>query len=325
MGGSTWSDSHYRDRATLRSKTGKKTFAYDNDIRSGKSAKAAHQTLDPAKLKAGKREARDSDEHPESNPVFVGLDVTASMSVVPTMIQKKLPSLMGLLLRKGYLTDPAICVSAIGDVECDSVPLQIGQFESGIEIEDDITNLYMEGGGGGNRHESYDLALYFLARCTSCDAFEKRGKKGYAFIICDEELRPHVSRSAVARVFGDDHKLEADIGIETILAEALEKWELYCIVPKLTNHFSDPSYKERWRDLLGERVLLLEDPDGISELIASCIGVLEDNADMASLATDLKDEGASDSVAAAVGTALAKVGDNAGLAIAGANTGLTEL
>ena len=30
--------------------------------------------------------------------------------------------------------------------------------------------------------------MYFLARCVKTDAWEKRNKKGYAFIICDEEL-----------------------------------------------------------------------------------------------------------------------------------------
>src|SRR5207247_2068681 len=107
---------------------------------------------------AGKvmRESRDSTNHPESNAVIVLFDVTGSMGEVPRTIQRKLPSLMGLLLRKSYLTDPAILVGAIGDAYSDRVPLQIGQFESGIEIEDCLTNIFLEAGGGGQIHETYE-------------------------------------------------------------------------------------------------------------------------------------------------------------------------
>lgn len=325
MGGSTYSDDHYRAAASYRAANNIPTFQHDAAIRSGKSAAKAHESLDPSKLKAGKRESRDSDAHPESNAVFVGLDVTGSMREVPKMIQAKLPTLMGLLLRKGYLTDPAICCAAIGDVKFDRAPLQIGQFESGIEIETDITNLYLEGGGGGNGQESYDLALYFLARCTSCDCYEKRDKKGYAFIICDEDMPPSLHASEVERVFG--HKPEADIPIITLLEEVLERWELYCIIPKMTSYYGDPKYSARWRSLLGERVLHLEDPDGISEMIASTIGVLEDQVDLDGLVGDLTSEGSTEKTANAVTKALATVGAGKGglSKVTDGDTGLSTL
>jgi hypothetical protein len=34
----------------------------------------------------------------------------------------------------------------IGDATCDRAPLQIGQFESGIEINQDLAKLWLEGG-----------------------------------------------------------------------------------------------------------------------------------------------------------------------------------
>lgn len=64
MGGTSWSDSAYIDRATLRSSTGTKSFAYDDDIKTGKVAAKTHVALDPSKMKAGCRECRDSTEHP---------------------------------------------------------------------------------------------------------------------------------------------------------------------------------------------------------------------------------------------------------------------
>lgn len=320
MGGSSWSDDAYTDRVSTRAATGAKSFAYDDDIKTGKVKAATHVALDPSKMKAGCRECRDSADHPTSNPIFVGLDVTGSMGKVPGMMQLKLKELMALLLKKGYIDDPAICVTGIGDAEAnDRAPFQVGQFESGIEIENDLTNLYIEGGGGGNSHESYDLAIYFLARMTKTDAFEKRNKKGYAFIICDEALPSRCKASVLAKVFNVNE--QADIPIETLVAEALSRWELYCIVPAMTSNFRT-SLQTSWKNALGERVIFLDDPDTVVETIATCIGMCEEAVDLNDIAKDLADVGVSGSGAAAVGRALAKVG---GGAISTKGTGLATL
>src|SRR5206468_3075582 len=145
-------------------------------------------------------------------------DVTGSMSTVPRVIQENLPKLMGLLLRKGYLDHPHILVGAIGDVpNPDRAPLQVGQFEAGIEIENDLTNLYLEGGGGGGMSESYELGMYFIARHTKIDCFDKRGEKGYLFLIGDEMPYKKVKKSEVEKIIGD--KLQADISVEELVQE----------------------------------------------------------------------------------------------------------
>ena len=78
-------------------------------------------------------------------------DVTGSMGRVPRILQANLCQLMGLLLDKGYLAHPQILIGGIGDATCDHAPLQVGQFESGIEIDEDLAKLWLEGGGGGQR------------------------------------------------------------------------------------------------------------------------------------------------------------------------------
>lgn len=319
MGGSRWSDDAYSARKAYRSATGASTFAYTDSIRKGSTAAKTHETLDPVKMKAGTRECRDSEAHPNSTPIFIGLDVTGSMGQVPITMQTKLKEVMGLLLKRGYVEDPAICISGIGDVEAgDRAPFQVGQFESGIEIEDNLTNLYIEGGGGGNRYESYDIALYFLARCVKADSFEKRNKKGYAFIICDEGLPRVCKGSSIKTIFNTDAQ---DIIIEDLIAEVLEKWELFVIVPNMTSHYKT-SYQDKWVEVLGQRVIFLEDPNVVSETIASAIGLLEEE-DMSSIAENLKDVGLSSSSVGAVTTALSKLESNSITKTSG--TGLTVL
>src|SRR5437870_4830733 len=182
MGTTRWSTNQHRERARLRKASGKNAFEYDADVKQKRpEEQKVHQKMDPYGVLF--RESRDSGNHPESRAVAVLFDVTGSMQRVPRILQENLPKLMDLLIDRGYLDHPQILVGGIGDATCDRAPLQVGQFESGIEIEEDLGKLFLEGGGGGHITESYELAMYFLAHHTSMDCYEKRGQRGYLFVI----------------------------------------------------------------------------------------------------------------------------------------------
>lgn len=303
MGGTYWSDDHYRDRLVARKASGTPDFDYSAKTASKpRSAHVAHRSLDPKGVKI--RESRDSTEHPESHAVAVLFDVTGSMSTVPQILQKNLPKLMGLLIRKSYLKDPQILCGAIGDATCDRVPLQVGQFESGIEIENDLTNIFLESGGGGHITESYELAMYFMARHTALDCFEKRNRRGYLFIIGDETPYPVINPGEVEDVIGDT--LQAPIPTEEIVEELQKLYDVYYILPKMTAHYDTPTVFERWKQLLGQNVIRLEQPAGICELIASTIGVCE-GTELDKVTDDLKDVGTDIALANSVRGSLATV------------------
>jgi hypothetical protein len=325
MGSTRWSDDHYRDRARLRAATGRDAFEHDDDIRRGAAVAQAHDKMNPLGVRV--RESRDSEAHPESHAVAVLLDVTGSMQTVPRILQQNLPRLMGLLMRRGYLEHPQILIGAIGDATCDSAPLQVGQFESGIEIEEDLSRLYLEGGGGGQVTESYELAMYFMARHTSIDCREKRGKRGYLFLIGDEAPYPRVKKAEVEALFGDT--LQANLPVEDLIEELERTWDVYFVVPKMTAHWNNEKVYRRWVKLLGQNVLRLEDPAGICELIAFTVGLAEGKVDLDSLPDDLKEAGSSESVAQAVGKALVAAGSDrpgAGrVPESGGDSGLTSL
>lgn len=285
MGGTHWSNDHYFRAAAERKRTNRSAFAHNQDIVEGRCHASVHPAMDPALLKGGVRESRDSGAHACSNAIAVLFDVTGSMYEVPQILQQNLATLMNRCVDQGYIEDPAILVGGIGDAKTDIAPLQVGQFESGNEIEQDLGHLFLEGGGGGQHHESYELALYFLARKTLTDCFEKRGKRGYAFIIGDEMAYPTVSKQEVYRVFGDH--IPCDISLDQILAEAQAKYDLYFVLPNLTSYYRVPTIIQFWREHLGERALRLENPGGISELIASTIGVKEETVADEQLADDL--------------------------------------
>jgi hypothetical protein len=296
LGNSNYSADDYTARVHSKKVSGTPTFAHHEAVRTGK-AKGLHPSLNPKGVKM--REARDSEAHPISVPIALCNDLTGSMQDVPIVLQAKEPELMGLLLKdraagekyigNGY---PAIMIAGVDDYfalkrgdwkfgpEC---TLQVGQFESGIEIDNDLTNLLLTGDGGGNWGESYDLFLYFLARHTAHDHWEKRKKKGHAFIIADEPLFDHVDGKAVLEVIGDDLSITingktkpGDIPIAQIISEVKERYWLNLIIPNQTSHYGNPDLISRWKKAIGgQNVLQLDDPTKINELIVSTISLCE--------------------------------------------------
>jgi len=314
MGSSSYSDDFYRDRAADRAAKGTPTFAHHDAVATGKVAKAAHAKLDP---KGVTRESRDSAEHPNSTAIAVIFDVTGSMGGVPVTLQAKIPQLMGLLLRKGYIVDPQILFGAVGDFYSDHVPLQVGQFESGIEMDDDITKLYLEGGGGGSYQESYQNALYFLARHTVTDCWEKRSKKGYAFLIGDEMAYESCTKKEVSAIFGDT--VQEDVSLQKIVAEVQERYNLFFVIPSGTSHYSDPKLKAFWQKLIGgENVIMLDQPDAVCESVGTAIGLLEGTTDLHDATATLTADGTAKGIVATVGDALAPLASKAALAKVGA-------
>lgn len=308
MGSSSYNDAVYTARVATASVSPKgfdrAFFGYDDDVKSGRATAKVHEKLDPSKKNAaGKnvRESFDSDVHPNSKAIAALFDVTGSMGDVPKTFVKNLDKLMGFLTKKGYLANPHILFGAVGDATCDTAPLQVGQFEGGNEMDEVLSLIYIESGGGGQQTESYELAMYYMARHTDMDCLNKRGEKGYLFLSGDELPYSHVKRSEVKRVIGDD--IQEDIPTTEILEELKEKFEVFWILPNQTSYYSDPKIVAPLQKMFGQNLLKLEDPAGIVELIAATIGVAE-GYDIYDVASGLKDLGASDSAVRSVSTAL---------------------
>ena len=293
MGSGIWSTDVYDAADRSRRATVVSAFA-DSDS----GARTVHPALDP---RDATRESRDSDEHPQSLAISVLFDVTGSMRAVPRLLQAKLPQLLGLLLRKGYATDPQIMFGAIGDATCDRVPLQVGQFESDNRMDEDLGRIVLEGGGGGQQTESYELALYFMARHTSIDCFEKRGRRGYLFVIGDEMAYGKVKAREVGWLIGDHTE---NLPLRRIVAEAQRVYDVYYLLPAGASYAGSRTVLDFWRDLLGQNTIEVEDTDAICETIALLVGLGEDAVDLDRGLRDLADVGSG--AAKTVSKALAK-------------------
>jgi hypothetical protein len=291
MGYSRFSRDDYAARSSVRASTAAKTgktltsvvFDYDDKVKSGK-AHGVHASLSPKGLKV--RECRDSDAHPTTIPIIVGLDTTGSMAKVPLIIQSKLPHLMGSFMDdkasgKRYLGDgyPAIMVAAIDDYAAMGGSgdgcLQVGQFESGMEIDDNLTNLWLTGQGGGTYEENYDLLVYVAAHHTAHDHWEKRRRKGYLFLIGDEHAYDVIRASVVRDVMGC--AIQDDMRFKDVLKKAQERYHVFFVLPNMTQHFGDINLRKYWQALLGQQNMLpLEAPEKICELIVGAVALCEE-------------------------------------------------
>ena len=260
MGGTSYSVSSRSTRAT--------TNAYHtkgvNEIFTQNVERKAHESMKSQGITI--REARDSDVHPNTIPIIIGLDLTGSMGHIPhELVKDGLPTLVSGIIQNG-ISSPALLFLGIGDHETDREPLQVGQFESGDkELDMWLTRTYIEGGGGGNGGESYSLAHYFAARHCVTDHFEKRNKKGFLITIGDEPNLRNYPSNAMGEIM--DNGDIATFSDAEILAEAQKKWHVYHILPGK----SVRGAKEYWNELLGENSIWVDDFKQISNAIKNLV------------------------------------------------------
>ena len=144
MGNASWSSTAYATRsADLRTKSRDEIF----------QKRAVRKDFDPHNIEI--RESCDSEANPASHAIILGLDVTGSMGFIAEKIAKEgLGTLIEGIIEKQPVSDPHIMVMALGDIRFDQAPLQVSQCEADIRIADQLTDLWLESGGGGNDTES---------------------------------------------------------------------------------------------------------------------------------------------------------------------------
>lgn len=233
-----------------------------------------HANLDPKGVKL--RESRDSADNPNSTPLIVALDVTGSMGILADVIAREgLGTLFTGILERKPISDPHVMFMAVGDANCDSAPLQVSQFEADKRIIEQLTQIYLEHGGGGNNFESYNFPWYFAAFHTEHDSIVKRGKRGYLFTVGDEEAPHPLTKAQIKQFIGDD--IQSDLSVQDMLELAQRKYDVYHVV------IEEGDYARRaldrvtdsWTSLLGQHVIRLSDHKKLAETIVSAIEVSE--------------------------------------------------
>jgi hypothetical protein len=229
--------------------------------------------FDPKLIKV--RESVMSAANPHPTPIIVGLDVSGSMGRVVEACRRGLGTLFEETIKRQPVSDPHVLAMAIGDMECDRFPVQATQFEADpVTIGKQIEQLTIERGGGGNDHESYLGPWYFAAMRTSCDAF-KEGRKGYLFTVGDERPQMKLRKEEIARWFGDQPT--RDYTASELLAVIERDWHVFHILVEEGDYMRGAAAgtTRAWREVMGQRAILLSDHRKMAEVIISTIEVTE--------------------------------------------------
>ncbi len=205
------------------------------------------------------------------NPIVVALDGTGSMGDSAKIMFDKMPMFWGQIEQKGYLEDPALSFAIVGDQYTDEAPLQITPFEKGLPIDAWLKKLWLEGGGGGQTMESYDLAAQFYV--DRCDIDE--AEQAFFFFIGDEDF----------------YRTLDDQPTEPIFKALMEKFEVFFIHWHYFNDSTDKRIVKSWRDLIGERLIILKEDKAIVDVMLGIISMMSGVRSLDDYAKEMEERG----------------------------------
>lgn len=262
MGGGTWTTSAYKDYVKTTRGIADVDCITTSSVNQFYNARSIDPALNPKGVKF--RECLDSEEHPNTIPIILGLDVTGSMGSACAAVARQLDKIITGLYED--VKDVEFMVMGIGDFAYDRAPLQVSQFESDVRICDQLGKIWFERGGGGNSFESYTAAWYFALNHTKLDCWN-RGKKGVIITLGDEPLNPYLPGKEFNRIFGYEGQ---DINTVDLYKQVTEKFDVYHIIitdPEGSGWRYLDRDKESWGKLLDGQHLFAKHSNELPEVI----------------------------------------------------------
>jgi len=177
-----------------------------------------------------------------SAPLIIVVDETGSMGDWPATIFSKLPYLENE--GKEYLGDDfQICFMAIGDAYCENEK---------YPLQDRLKELVIEGGGGGQTTETYELAALFANEKVEIP----KAVKPIIIFIGDEKPYDTISPDHAKRLLGMN--LEKTLTTKAVFEKLKQKYAVYIIrkmyEPSTGNAMSesDREITRHWAGLVGD-------------------------------------------------------------------------
>ena len=274
MGGGSWTTDSFKSysKSVGRAVTSSGMLDDSYNVQTLYRSRNLQKELNPYNVV---RECCDSEEHPNTIPVILALDVTGSMGSAAAEVAKTLNVVMTSLYEK--INDVEFMIMGIGDLAYDDAPIQASQFESDIRIAEQLDKIYFEGGGGGNAFESYTGAWYFGLNHTKLDCWN-RGKKGIIITMGDEPLNPYLPKGRLSLVTGD--RLQADVETSELYNSVIEKFDVYhlAVNDRATSY---RSYRDRiastWGKYLDDDHLKVVTLNNISQTIVDIVTASSNN------------------------------------------------
>jgi hypothetical protein len=201
-----------------------------------------------------------------ARPLIIAVDVTGSMGTWAGVIFGKLPFLD--TEAKAYIgADSEISFMAVGDYT-DRHPLQVQPFGTGPVLRDYLNEIVLEGGGGGNLQEAYELPAAYLNQCAKMMPHARP----ILIYIGDENL----GSGKVQPPVGNKQRQAPAEFLRQLIdtgGENVPPHSVYLIYKTYTGQgFDDKSTRKSWEKVLGDNHIAdLDDPNRVVDVI---LGIL---------------------------------------------------
>jgi len=203
-----------------------------------------------------------------TSPLVIVCDVTGSMGEWPATIFSKLPYLDHEVKTEYLGVDAEICFAAVGDANCDQYPAQARPFSKGKGLAEQLKGLVIEGGGGGQIQESYELMALYFARNVAMP----KAVRPVLIFIGDEAPYEVVSPEQAKKVIYTT--LNQRILAKEVFEELKQRFDVYLIrkpYGSSTRNEMDSTNQgihSAWVELLGEdHVCILPEPGRVVDVI----------------------------------------------------------
>lgn len=263
--------------------------AYERDVYSGSSSSSwgsssyatqrlSSTRLDPSLLPNGKILRSNS-----KTPIIIVLDVTGSNIEFAKVVYDKMPMFYGQIEQQGYLKDFDISFCAVGDAFTDSYPMQICDFAKGIVLDSYLEKLVLEGNGGGQRMESYELMAYYLYKNTS---FLPESEP-IIFFIGDEAPYPYTDEDQ-AKDFGIEIEEYARLHPFECLRKKVND-NVFCLLNKYCGDRFESSITHTWENMLApEHVIKIKEEKSVVDLMLGVISMKSGSRTLAGYIGDMQ-------------------------------------
>lgn len=262
---------------------------YDRDTTDGYAtnsrgvSKKAEETLSRSKVDPGLLPMKRTILSKAKSPVIYAFDVTGSMGTLPKVIFDKMPLIAGQIVENGYLEDPEVSLAAIGDVQGDQAPIQVGDFSLIKKLDDWLQRIWLEGNGGGNGGESYEFTAYFYARyCEMPNA-----ETPFLLITGDEHHRETLYKSELEVRFGGKHET---VEAKEIFDELKKKFNgNVFLIYASHGRGDDNAIAQQWRRTLGkEHVIVLESDKAVADVTLGLFAIMTGSRTLDEYCEDMK-------------------------------------
>lgn len=274
--------------------------SYDRDVYGSSSSwggvyssSVAASIMSSSSLDSTMRSVNKIIKSKSKHPIVIMLDVTGSNTEFAKIVYDKMPMFYGQIEQKGYLKDFDISICAVGDAYTDNYPLQIADFSKGLEIDNWLKKLVLEGCGGGQRCETYELAAYYLLKNLKYNA----DSSPIILFLGDEApydtVISRLIREYVDSGYGDD----GDFTTKEVFKELLEKIpNTYVFLNPYQGVIREENIIKTWKDLfpdnMKEHVITMQENNekAIVDLMLGVISMIG-NKDLENYKIDMLDRG----------------------------------